>query len=268
MALDTYADVQAASKVTYDWCGNAWAKKAMSNGIHVPMGQTFPPGEALPTSWAEVPAVSLNPGEEARLVDLYISGSSLSAFAGLSIWDVLWHSADLDCTIGTSQTVNSLALPARDAHGESNGEGCSIVMFHPLQGAIVDAISVSYTNSAGVSGRTGTLVSSNAGEQSYHNWEKVLLQAGDTGVQSIQSVTVTDVGSNQFRLAIARKVASRPALLRAQFGSSRNDPSKGTSLPYVSSRLYDGTVLVPTPDWSATGGSNRFVDFAYTVAVG
>lgn len=134
------------------------------------------------------------------------------------LFDLLWINSGITVTTTTAQTVNSVALPARDAQGTTNGEGCLIGMLVTTviaNAAINNTATVSYTNSAGTAGRTATLINV-AGAMIpatavvgtivwFH------LEAGDTGVRSIQSVTLaTTFVSGAVSFLIARPLVALP----------------------------------------------------------
>lgn len=75
-------------------------------------------------------------------------------------FDVLWVNSGLVVTTTTAQAIVTPALPARDVNGTNNGEGCMIALLFTAAStlaAVGSNLTVSYTNSAGVAGRTATL---------------------------------------------------------------------------------------------------------------
>lgn len=107
----------------------------------------------------------------------------------LLLCDRLWHNGGFTA-VTTAQNITSPTWPARDQNGATSGAGVFLMLEYNATGAAnTPTITVSYTNSAGVSGRTGTnsfaTVASPAAGASY----PIGLQAGDVGVQSVQSVT-------------------------------------------------------------------------------
>lgn len=130
-------------------------------------------------------------------------------------FDILWVNTGLVVTTTTAQAIAMPALPARDVNGTTNGEGCMIgILCTSASGlaAVASNATVSYTNSSGVAGRTATL-SAIVGSQAPATpvigtviWFN--LQAGDKGVQSIQSITLnTSWVSGTISLFIARDIA-------------------------------------------------------------
>jgi hypothetical protein len=101
-------------------------------------------------------------------------------------------------------------------NGGTNGEGCMIAMLTTTANTNAAAIAnatVSYTNSAGVAGRTATLtaiagsqitISPVIGTITWFN-----LAAGDTGVKSIESITLgTSLVAGAVSFMICRDIAN------------------------------------------------------------
>jgi hypothetical protein len=108
--------------------------------------------------------------------------------AGIMI-DLLNTSGGLNATITTPQTTG---LPTAALTRYTSGEGvmAGIVIFTQV-GNTLTTVTVSYTNQAGVSGRTSTATS--FGQTNFREvriFIPIPLQAGDTGVRSIESVTL------------------------------------------------------------------------------
>ena len=107
-------------------------------------------------------------------------------------FDLLWYNTGIVVTNATAQTINSITLPPRDMNGATNGVGVFPWLY--CQTATTNAatsITISYTNSNGVTGQTATIgltgwpATATAG-----TFIPFVLQNGDVGVQSIQSITL------------------------------------------------------------------------------
>lgn len=122
--------------------------------------------------------------------------SYISSYEGVSnnqcsliLADRLVEFGGLSTTVTTAQTVSALALPSR-ATGATDVE--LWIEVYTAGGATASGtVTASYTNQAGTSGRTATLV----GGVAASGWVasrtyQMALQAGDTGVQSVQSLTI------------------------------------------------------------------------------
>ena len=129
--------------------------------------------------------------------------------------DVVWYNTGLTVTTTTAQAITTPTLPARDLNGSSNGEGYEIALYALTalgNAAAVANSTVTYTNSAGTGSRTATF-SGSVGFQApatpvIGTWMPFQLQAGDTGVRSIQSITLTTTyTSGTMMLVIYRPIA-------------------------------------------------------------
>lgn len=106
---------------------------------------------------------------------------------GVLLCDVLWGSAGFSVGLGV-QNINSVELPPRDINESINGEG--VFPFIHATGSSVGAgggnIFLTYTNSAGVSGRSGQGVVPDGTQGGVADF--IGLQSGDIGVKSIQTL--------------------------------------------------------------------------------
>jgi len=159
--------------------------------------------------------------------------------------DRLWSNGGFTITSTAAQTVTSATFPARDANGSTNGEGVLLAMeVSAATGAGTPTITVSYTNQDGTSGRTGTNSFPTAATSVAGSFYPIGLAAGDRGVRSVQSVTLSATWtSGTINLVAYRPLAVVDAALLNVLGVV--DPVTG-GLP----RLYNGVVpwvvFVPT----------------------
>lgn len=159
-------------------------------------------------------------------------------------FDVLWVNSGLVVTTTTAQAITTPTLPARDVNGTTNGVGCTIALLVTTvlaNAALNSSITVSYTNSSGTAGRVATL-SAIAGSQLPATavvgtliWFN--LQAGDIGVRSIQSITLTtSLVSGAISLMICRDVST--------IGTTVVNVSTPKIIGMPGIRLYNGTCLL------------------------
>jgi len=153
--------------------------------------------------------------------------------------DRLWDSGGYSSTITTAQTVNSPTWPARDIAGSTNGDGV-MIMFEvrsvSLGAAPSASMSISYTNQAGTAGRTGTIVLPSTVSQSVNNVYFFGLQSGDTGVRSVQSLTLSSsLVSGTWGLSAVRVLALMPV-------SANKKAYKEDGFTLGLPRLWDGSV--------------------------
>lgn len=160
------------------------------------------------------------------------------ANAGILILaDRLWHNSGISVTTTTAQTVNSVTWPARDANGLTDGEGVYIGLeIVTATGSGAATPSISYTNSAGTSGKTSTTVDTYAATSAAGMFFRLGLAAGDTGVRSIQSVTLgVSMTSGSISLVAYRILA----MLELPFAAI---PNALDALSLGMPRCYDNTV--------------------------
>ena len=130
-----------------------------------------------------------NPSSGAWYIrDFNIAASQVGQFI---LADVLWVNTGLVVTTTTAQTITQPTLPLRDNAGTSNGHGIGagiLVTTATTNAAVVNNITLQYTNSNGVAGRTGTM--SYPATAVAGTFVPFQMQAGDVGVRSIQSITL------------------------------------------------------------------------------
>jgi len=140
--------------------------------------------------------------------------AALSVVQYLAIFDFLWVNSGIVVTTTTAQTINSVAWPARDVDGSTNGRGVRVglLVTTATTNAGATAPTISYTNSAGTAGRTGTMTFPATAVVGTIVWFN--LQAGDEGVRSVQSITlVTSLVTGAVSLVATRRIASVPATI-------------------------------------------------------
>lgn len=167
----------------------------------------------------------------------------------LMLCDRLWHNSGITITSTTAQTINSAAWPARDANGTSDGaDVCIGVEVSAVTGAGTPTLTVGYTNSDGVSGRTGvntvaTVASSIAG-----TFHEIGLAAGDVGVRSVQTLTLSATWTSGTIHLVAYRVLACLELTAA------NIPNAIDFLTSGAVKMHDNTVpfLVFIPSTTTT----------------
>ena len=175
---------------------------------------------------------------------IFLTGftGSMSVAGGIWLVDLLWYGSGLVLTTTTAQTVNSVALPARDLNGSTNGEGVAfglLVTTATTNAGAVTNTTASYTDSDGNAGATATIASfpatAVAGTVVPFN-----LAAGDKGVRSIQSVTLgtsyQPSGTPVVLIVAFRRIAFIPVPV-----INTGQAAMFASNPGV--RLYDGSCL-------------------------
>ena len=175
---------------------------------------------------------------------LYLTKSALAnTVAALDlVYDVMLVNSGIVVTTITAQTLNTVALPARDQNGAANGRGVYaglLVTAATTNAGAIANCTISYTNQDGVAGRTGTMssfpITAVIGTVVLFN-----LAAGDSGIRSVQSITLgTSLVTGAVSLILFRAVSAQTALL-ANVGGPVLDREEGPGV-----RLYNGSCLLP-----------------------
>jgi hypothetical protein len=174
----------------------------------LPQGAIPPAAGEIPTK-ATVGAIPFsNPGAGNTLYigALQFSPLDVSNLAGtLVLYDRLWHCGALAGNITTTQTVTSVAIN----RGDTTGDNVQIwIEIYAGGSTTASTFSVSYTNQSGTAGRTAT-----ASYTTTHNVTngmiRCLLEGTDTGVQSVESLTlsVSTGAAGSFGITLARPLA-------------------------------------------------------------
>jgi hypothetical protein len=173
---------------------------------------------------------------------MYLRNANISATVqcGIKIWDLLWYNSGLTLPAGT-QLISQPVLPARDLNGTTNGEqvGVALYVSTTLTNAVaISLTTISYTNSAGVSGRTAT-ISSVSVTPIVGQIFIFQLQTGDTGVRSIQNFNTGTAYTSPGAISLFcfRAIDSISALA---INSGANGAASNIAKDI---RLYNGTAL-------------------------
>lgn len=115
--------------------------------------------------------------------------ASTSANTGvLMLVDFLWWNSGITITSTAAQTINSVTFPARDDGETSDGVGVYVgLLVSTGTGTGTPTLTLGYTNQAGTAGRTANTIQATAASSALGTFYQFELQAGDTGVRSIQT---------------------------------------------------------------------------------
>lgn len=177
------------------------------------------------------------------------SGVSSAQAGVLLLCDRLWHNSGFTITSTGAQTINSAAWPARDMNGSTNGVGVILgVEISSATGAGTPTITVSYTNDANTSGRTGTNSVATVATSAAGTFYPIGLAAGDTGVRSVQTLTLSATWTSGTMHLVAYRVLASLELGAAGLPNAIDALTSG--MP----RCYDNTVpfLVYIPQTTTT----------------
>jgi hypothetical protein len=166
-----------------------------------------------------------------------LSGVASAQGGVLLLCDRLWHNSGITITQTTAHTVNSVAWPARDSAGSINGDKVLIgVEVSAATGAGTPTLTIGYTNSAGTAGRSATNVDAAVATSAVGTFYRLGLQAGDTGVRSVQTFTLSATWTSGTIHLVAYRVLAALELSAAGIANAVDALTSG--LP----RMYDNTV--------------------------
>lgn len=189
-------------------------------------------GAALTAYAGQIPWT--NPGAG----NSYLACLAAAASVGgtLLLCDRLWHNSGINVTLATSQTINSVAWPARDSNGAINGDNILIgAEVSTVMGAGTPTWTMGYTNQAGTAGRS-IVTAAQAATMAVGSFIPIPLAAGDTGVRSIQTWQQSATMTSGVYHLVAYRILARLELITANLGNAIDALTGG----FV--RLYDNTV--------------------------
>jgi hypothetical protein len=177
-----------------------------------------------------------------------VSGSGTIAATYL-LCDRLWHNGGFTITSTSAQSITSPTWPARDANGSTNGDGVLLALEMSVgTGSAAPTVTVSYTNSGGTAGRSATNIVTMAAS-THRTGDAILLglQGTDTGVRSVQSLTL----SASWVTGTINLVAYRPI---AMVGVGINGEWAEDAFTMLGPRIYDSSVLylMSFANWSTS----------------
>jgi len=177
------------------------------------------------------------------------SGVSSAQAGMLLLCDRLWHNSGFTITSTGAQTVNSVAWPARDANGSTNGVGVQLgVEISGATGAGTPTITVSYTDQDNNAGATGTNTVATVATSAAGTFYPIGLATGDTGVRSVQTLTLSATWTSGTMHLVAYRVLATLELGAAGLPNAIDALTSG--MP----RLYDTSVpfLIFIPQTTTT----------------
>lgn len=205
-------------------------------------------GVALTTSYpGQIPFTNPTAGASSYLAR-FVGVSSAQA-GQLMLVDRLWHNSGINITSTGSQAINSVTFPARDENGTTAGAGVLLgVEVSAATGAGTPTITVTYTNSAGASPKTGTNIINTSATSPIGTFYPIGLAAGDTGVQSVQSLQLSATWTSGTIHLVAYRVLSVLQLVNTGVSSAVDVVTGGMPV------MYNNTVpfLIFVPNATTT----------------
>jgi hypothetical protein len=182
----------------------------------------------------QIPYYNATPGKQMHLVRAVGLGNNSGI---MLICDRLWQGGGISLTSTSPQTINSVTWPTRDANGTSNGEGVLIGLeIVSSTSTNSPTLTLNYTNSEGVTNRTGVNQLATSSTVLAGHFYTFTLQAGDKGVQSIQSLTLSTTWTSGGANLVAYRILAVLEQPSSNLGVAVDALTGG--LP----KLYDGTV--------------------------
>lgn len=160
----------------------------------------------------------------------------------LELRDRLWHNGGYTITSTAAQNSTTPTWPSRcptsgiDDTPTTTGLGVRLALeISAAAGAAAPTITCSYTNQAGTASRSATNVLATANSPAIGAVYDIGLQAGDTGVRSLQSTTLSVSWVSGTMNMVAYSVLARLPL-QALISNGMD------ALTGLGTRIYDGTV--------------------------
>ena len=167
--------------------------------------------------------------------------------------DFLYKYTSCVVTTGAGTTLNNgAAKPTRLATG--NGVKAMCIVAGTAIGAALPIITVSYTNQAGTAGRTGYFAASLASQPigslltgaqvNILSGPEMIMAAGDTGIQSIQSYTTAAGTTGAVTFILYRDIAEVP-IVAVNTPGERDFLSQMPSLPKIDDNACLAYLVMP-----------------------
>lgn len=200
--FENYFKVTATSKVAGSF-HSLWRTSGVpSNGSIPPVGA----GE-IPTKEDSASFTFNNPAVGNTL---YLGKASLigSTVGTVILYDRLFHNSGLD---GTSTVAQEFTMPALTRYTDGSDVEVWLEIYAAL-GSTAKAFTFSYTNKDDVKGRIGNSVINITSTCAVGQMFPTTLQAGDTGIKSVESVTLAgSTGTvGNFGVTILRRIIEMP----------------------------------------------------------
>jgi hypothetical protein len=130
-----------------------------------------------------------------------------SVIGGGVLYDRLFGVGAITLTAGTTTLTAQPAYTSRLPGGNDYGNLEILLEFTTVNNAAATTVAVTYTNEAGTTGRS-TGASGSLLSFAVNRVVAMPLQAGDKGVQKIESVIVTTTGTGAINVIVARRLAA------------------------------------------------------------
>lgn len=200
---------------------------AGSNPTTIPNGDTPNSGTAGALTFSALPNTN-------DAWALYFEGVSTSA-GSLILIDRLWHGGNVNLNSASLQNIASAIVRYTNGYGVG-----AMLEITTLAGTTARTATIKYTNTADVSGRTGTatVVASSPVNRCY----TFRLQSGDAGIKSIQSIQMSGtMGAGVATLVMYKEIAATSYLANLASGKDLIRQTQGMS------ELQFGNIVATSP---------------------
>lgn len=167
----------------------------------------------------------------------------------LLLCDRLWHNGGYSATSTAAQNSTTPTWPARDANGATSGAGVYIGLeVSAATGVGTPTLTMAYTNSGGTASRSTTNVDATVASSAAGTFYRLGLQAGDVGVQSVQSLTLSATWTSGTINLVAYRIIAALELCSDQTSGAIDLLTSG--MP----QIYNGSVpfLIFVPSTTTT----------------
>lgn len=266
MAITTVDGAIAGAVAPFEWQKAGVTMEAIGTMHSLAYSSGTPGAMSAPTSGINGATVDdtragMIPFTNAGNTHLFRLACEASQPGTLLLVDRLWDNSSISSTTTTGQSITSPTWPARDRFGATNGDGVLLgleVSTATTNGAAVSNSTITYTNSANTGSRTATLSSTASTYQIpataiAGTFVPFLLNAGDVGVKSVQTLTLgTSLGTGVVHL-VAYRVVARLGVPQSIAESAIDLVTGGAARIYDDSALFFIWIPSSTTALSANG---------------
>lgn len=269
MAVATVAALDAAPKFRLGFQGSniSWStpQRHIIKGLHASALSAFTAASATIAAFgsngtlcskatAGFPSFPTYSGVHPYLYRSTIVYQSASNPLAIDLVDVVWACVGFDGTSTSAQSIPSFPAYTR---GDTNGEDLDLYIFTATSAGTTSInVTVTYTNTAGTGSRTAVLTLEGSALSAALTY-KIPLQAGDTGVKSIESLTfsASSGAAGSVGLALVRSIGWLGS--KATLASSNNIGAQGAKLnwPDVGLQQIDDDAALTTIGHASSGPS-------------
>lgn len=197
----------------------------------------------------QIPFVNPSGGQSAYLARFAANTAGANGIVYLA--DRLWHNGGMDVTSTGAQNITSPTWPARDNSGATTGEGVLLGLEVSAQtGAGTPTITVSYSNTTPTSGRTANAIKATVATSIVGTFHPLTLQAGDTGVSAVASLTLSATWTTGTINLVAYRILAQAEITTTGVGQAV-DPITG-GLPLMSSGCVPFMFFLPAVTTTST----------------